>query len=133
METEQTEVFKSCDYDPIGCTLNSIELNSDGKMVLQFADATLVLGCEGDCCAHAYFSDLEVASDLPARTIEWNDSRQGSAADIQGYVPGEYEDAHDIQFIKIRTDKGYIDFNLHTEHNGYYGGWYFVERIDKHE
>lgn len=111
-------------FDPIGRTLQSIILSEEGYMTtLVFDDATVKLGCEGDCCAHAFFSDLEVASELPAKVLEWNDDNQTSQGD------GEHGDVRDTQFIKIKTERGYIDFSLHTEHNGYYGGWYFVSSV----
>lgn len=118
-----TSWYKNTDlqFDPIGKTLLSVDLEED-NVVLQFDGVKVTLGCEGDCCAHAYFSDLEVGSNLPAKITEWNDG---------GEVRQDMDDweVKDTQFIKIKTDKGYIDMNLHTEHNGYYGGWYYVESV----
>lgn len=111
-------------FDPIGRTLQSIEVSKDTyTTTLVFDDAKVELGCDGDCCAHAFFSDLEVASDLPAKVLEWNDDATQNT--------GSYDDCEvrDTQFIKLKTDKGYIDFSLHTDHNGYYGGWYFVSSV----
>lgn len=31
--------------------------------------------------------------------------------------------AHDVQFLEISTDKGFLTFKTHVIHNGYYGGF----------
>lgn len=117
-----TEYDSKIEFNPVGRTLRSIEVSKDDHTTtLVFDDATVKLGCEGDCCAHAFFSDLEVASELPAKVLEWNDDKSTSESD------GKYGEVRDTQFIKIKTERGYIDFSLHTDHNGYYGGWYFVK------
>lgn len=36
----------------------------------------------------------------------------------------------DTRFGKIHTNRGYIDFTMHTDHNGCYGGFYFVKSVE---
>jgi hypothetical protein len=104
----------------IGHVIQSIVIKED-NVIITTDRQIFTLGCEGDCCAQAYFSDLEVCS-LPAKVLGWGDDSHGEIEDPHG-------EAHDTQFVKITTDKGYIDFTLHTEHNGYYGGWYFLSHV----
>ena len=102
----------------VGREISAIRVE-ENIVVLDLDGGTVELGCEGDCCAYAFFSDLEVASDLPAVITKWDDdhTEEGDA---------EHDSVRDTRFVKIKTTKGYIDFSLHVDHNGYYGGWYFI-------
>jgi hypothetical protein len=107
---------------PIGETLIHVTLEHQ-RVILTTEEKIITLGCEGDCCNSVFFSDLEVASDLPATIHEWEDGQWKTIESEH-----EYSDIHETMFIKIKTDKGYIDFTLHNDHNGYYGGMYFISR-----
>lgn len=108
-------------FDMTGAVLLGIKQTGE-EIELTFANrATITLKCEGDCCALAYFTDLEVASPLPATIADWENADGGRKDE------GPYGDCRDTEFVKIKTDQGYINFTLHTDHNGYYGGWYWGE------
>lgn len=111
----------SITYEPEGKTLLSVEHVGD-DIVMTFEDAKVVLACEGDCCAHAFFTDLDASSSLPAILTSWEDE-SGESGGL------EYGDVLDISFVKIKTSKGRIDFSLHVDHNGYYGGWYYLSSV----
>lgn len=108
-------------------TLLGVVLDGD-DLFLNFAEKQCIaqLEAEGDCCAHAFFTDLDVATSFPCKITGWEDV-EGDTEDID-YGHGEigFGDVRDTCFVKIKTTKGYIDVTLHTDHNGYYGGWYNV-------
>jgi hypothetical protein len=104
--------------NPVGMTLHSVSASGE-EITLVFEDGTITLKPEGYCCAHAYLTDLNVASDLPAVVLGWSDSPTTTEDKPYGEV-------QDTSFVKIRTSKGYVDFTLHTDHNGYYGGRYYA-------
>jgi len=105
-------------FYPEGRILKKVK-QEGAAVVMEFEGSTVTLAREGDGCAHAFFTELEIGSDLPARLTEGNSVAAGRK-------DAEYGDVRDTEFIKIKTDKGYIDFTLHTDHNGYYGGRWFV-------
>lgn len=39
--------------------------------------------------------------------------------------PDEYGD-HEVQFLKVTTDRGVFTMASHNEHNGYYGGFWVI-------
>lgn len=45
-------------------------------------------------------------------------------------VEGEYGD-HEIQFLDVKTDKGVFQLANHNEHNGYYGGFWIIARVEQ--
>ena len=77
---------------------------------------------EGDCCARAFVSSVVNAADILGHEI--------TAVEIKD-APDGYTDptdpttdeARDIDFYTFVTAVGRADVILHTDHNGYYGGW----------
>ena len=50
----------------------------------------------------------------------------GSLIDIETKAAPDIEDkygVHEQVFVEIKTDKGFVSFTTHNEHNGYYGGF----------
>jgi hypothetical protein len=114
--------------DPRGKTLSKIFISDDESVLWAvFNDCALRFVALGDCCAYSFFTDLEIASDLPAEVTAW-DSENGEAPIEPDGEPWK-DEVRDTQFIKIRTTKGYIDLTMHTDHNGYYGGWWSLSDV----
>lgn len=91
--------------------------------VLEFetkAGARLGWRAVGDCCANAYFCQLE--------NFEWliGEKVLRVEHDAVSSVPNEYGET-DTEVIRISTRKGTATIELRTEHNGYYSGW--AERL----
>jgi len=41
----------------------------------------------------------------------------------------EWEEAHEAQFLHVKTSKGSFTVSNHVEHNGYYGGFWIVASL----
>jgi len=43
----------------------------------------------------------------------------------------KYGDPKECQFLLVKTDKGEITIANYNEHNGYYGGFWIVGKVEK--
>jgi hypothetical protein len=96
----------------------------DDKLIIKFEDGTvLTIFDDGQsCCESRYMrtdDDLTMYNDSLFTNIELLDAPS---------VEDEYG-SHDVQFLKIDTDKGSFRMSNHNEHNGYYGGFWIVARL----
>jgi hypothetical protein len=118
----------------VGRRINGIFLNGDNTRVVfrTIEDERIGFYVYGDCCNTVYINHFEGADvvgegntfDLLRGALvteveekEWvtiDDSEQ----DEDSWVDECVEDG----FFTIRTDRGYIDFEVRNEHNGYYSG-----------
>lgn len=106
----------------VGETIVAI-YQSSGACILEFetkAGARMAWQAVGDCCANAYFHQLE--------NFEWLIGEEVLRVehDAVSVEDTEYGQT-DTEVIRISTRKGTASIELRTEHNGYYGGW--AERI----
>lgn len=81
-------------------------------------------GCRGDCCARAYFADIEEAGfdQIVGQKVLTTDDNYG----------GEFEGSdrqNDVFFYVIKTAKGMANVELRVAHNGYYGGQISLESV----
>lgn len=98
--------------------IDSVALVSD-KLQFRFNDGTTLAIFDGgqSCCEIRYMSTDD-------------DLKDYSGATLVGWDLGEFKsedkdyDAHEIQFLNIRTSKGVLVCQTHNEHNGYYGGFW---------
>ena len=113
----------------IGQRINGIFVNDSHNQVAFRTTEGRYLGfytC-GDCCNNVYvnhfsgagvvgegnsFDLLRGALVLAVEEKGWSEDR----ADENGF------EVIQDGFFTIRTDRGYIDFEVRNEHNGYYGG-----------
>jgi hypothetical protein len=73
---------------------------------------------EADCCARAYFYQLEGAEGLIGQVVT---EVQASEVKIEDAVS---EGVLDTQWYRFQTPKGEaLVIEFRTEHNGYYSGW----------
>jgi hypothetical protein len=118
----------------VGQRINGIFLNEDKTQVVfrTIEDKHIGFYVHGDCCNTVYINHFQGrdvigegnAFDLLRGALvtaveekEWiaiDDSEQ----DEDAWTDECVEDG----FFTIRTDRGYIDFEVRNEHNGYYGG-----------
>ena len=118
----------------VGKRINGIFLNEDhNKVVFRTTeDERLGFYVHGDCCNTVYinhfqgedvvgegntFDLLRGALVLATEEKEWVQIDEGDE-DPDRWVDSCVEDG----FFTIRTDRGYIDFEVRNEHNGYYSG-----------
>ncbi len=105
--------------DIIGRKIISASINDEKDFViLETKSGPLYLTWTGDCCAHCYLanvsgSELLIGSTiLEAENMEWKD------------VKRDEEECEVIESMgtKIKTSRGYVNFESRLKHNGYYGG-----------
>jgi hypothetical protein len=63
---------------------------------------------------HDYYDDIQ---SLVGASLVRIESKPGPE------TVGEDDNAHEIVFVEVGTDKGFITIVNHNEHNGYYGGF----------
>lgn len=102
----------------MGKQIYSVEMGDD-VLHLRFVDGTgLDVSDEGQsCCEHRYMTkdgsdDLSYYVGAELLSLEVRD-----APDIEGC------EAHECQFLDVKTSKGVFTLTSHNEHNGYYGGF----------
>jgi hypothetical protein len=101
----------------LDCEILDANLVND-EIVLKFKDKTVALYDSGQsCCESRYITcddDLKSLIGGKLNNLQIKKSKEDE---------GEYGDVHEIDFVEIATDKGFITFCTHNEHNGYYGGF----------
>lgn len=120
----------------VGKRINGIFLNEDHTRVVfrTVEDERLGYYVHGDCCNTVYinhfqgadvvgegnaFDLLRGALVLATEEKEWVQIDDNEVdEDDQSWSDSCVEDG----FFTIRTDRGYIDFEVRNEHNGYYSG-----------
>lgn len=103
----------------VGKTIESVWLSEDSYYLafVTLDGERLVWMSEGDCCAHAYFYQVEGANDLIGHTITSVEASEVTTKE------GDY-DVVDTEMHRIGTNKGeMMTIEFRTEHNGYYCGW----------
>lgn len=129
----------------VGKRINGIFLNEDhNKVVFRTTeDECFGFYTAGDCCNTVYinhfqgrdvvgegntFDLLRGALVLSTEEKEWVTIDDDTTEyDDDSYSGGCVEDG----FFTIKTDRGYIDFEVRNEHNGYYSG--HLEDIEEEE
>lgn len=106
--------------DLVGRTVTKALINpSKDYVFLETDKGPLHLTWVGDCCAHCFLANITGSDALVGAQIlavensEWKDLEKSE----------EYGDTVESMGTKIRTLKGYVDFESRVSHNGYYGGW----------
>ncbi len=73
------------------------------------------------CCESRYMRTDDNLDDFVGSTL-----LDFELADAPSPELGEYDEAHEIQFLRVKTDRGVLTVSNHNEHNGYYGGFWIV-------
>jgi hypothetical protein len=82
---------------------------------------------EGDCCSEAWFNHLTGIEALQGGIV--------LECEETGWKDAETtrQEADTVDFIKIRTDKGFCDIEVRQSSNEYYGGWVTYSKTDSIE
>lgn len=107
--------------DVIGKTIKKVWLAED-VLNLQFEDdSSIYIRDDGQsCCEYRYMQTDDILEDFIGAQLVDGEIREGPAQEE------EYGEAHEIQFLAIKTSKGNFTMASHNEHNGYYGGFSIV-------
>jgi hypothetical protein len=103
----------------VGKTVVSVLINKDNDLVVMDTDSgKLYLTWVGDCCAQCFLANVSGAEFLVGSTIlsaEHSEWKTLETSDKYGVM--------ESMGTKIKTSKGYVNFESRVSHNGYYGGW----------
>jgi len=101
-------------------TIRKFELSEDGMNLYITTDEYCYhYVTEGDCCAHAYIlppADEDVMAVIGHKVVKV--TREQLDQQSNGIL-----DVVDTEFISIQTHAGDLEFEMRTEHNGYYCGY----------
>ena len=105
-----------------GPVIKDVEVDED-SITLHFSAGKLTLSdCGQNCCETRYMStDDDVRSLIGQRFVCW----EVKDGDYSG--PADEYMQHDVQFLEIQTEGGFVTLVNHNEHNGYYGGFSIKE------
>lgn len=87
----------------------ALTLDPDGKKIEIWDNGQ-------SCCESRYMTTDDDVQSLVGATLTRIEAKKGPS------VSAEY-DEHDIVFVEVGTDKGFITIVNHNKHNGYYGGF----------
>jgi len=115
-----------------GCLIREIHLdydanNGQGELIITFdtGKQLVIYDSPPKCCEHRY---LHTSDDLSSFAGE-------KFVDLycRGFKENEHgnDEANEIGFYVIKTDKGQFVLETHNDHNGYYGGFHiqFMGRV----
>ncbi len=92
---------------------------TDDVLTIKFDDGYILhLKDDGQsCCEHRYMKTDDTLSDFIGGVMT------GAEVVDAPNQSDEYSE-HEVQFLRVHTDKGILTVSNHNEHNGYYGGFY---------
>lgn len=96
----------------------------EDSVTLKFDFGKLTLRDDGQCCCETRYmsTDDDVRQLIGSRFVCYEVK---DAGDLQ-VDEREYE-THEVQFLEIQTDSGFVTLVNHNEHNGYYSGFSIAE------
>ncbi len=110
----------------VGQTVLSAQINETKDIVILDTDrGRMYLTWVGDCCAQCFLANFSGSANLVGSTIlhvehsEWKTIQEDSSCDVI-----------ESMGTKMKTSKGYVDFESRVSHNGYYGGWIEISDND---
>lgn len=119
MENQVSE-FASVISQYVGQTIRDITVTPE-LVTLTFDHGKLELSDDASyCCERRYITcddDTNYHKGAKLLGVEIGSCSETVPDDID-------QDAHAVQFLIIRTNRGVITAATHNEHNGYYGGFY---------
>ena len=125
----------------LGKRINGIFLNEGNTRVVfrTTEDERIGFYTAGDCCNDVYINHFQGKDVIgEGNTFDLLRGALVTAVEEKEWVQIDDEEADEDSwshgcvedgFFTIRTDRGYIDFEVRNEHNGYYSG--HLEEIDE--
>lgn len=117
----------------VGRRINGIFLNEDRNKVVfrTIEDERIGFYVYGDCCNTVYinhFQGRDVIGEgnafdlLRGALVTAVEEKEWVTIDAEQDENSWHDECVEDGFFTIRTDRGYIDFEVRNEHNGYYSG-----------
>ena len=120
-DKDSVEIFLAA----IGKTITELTIGEDDAFHLVFSDGSKMrlVDTGQSCCETRYMRTDDTLSDYIGAQLLSVGTREVSSPEDEGW------DAHDIEFLVVKTSKGDFTMSNHNVHNGYYGG--FAIRAEK--
>lgn len=101
----------------IGRVIKSAKID-DNALILTFQDGVAIkIFDEGQqCCESRYLTTDDDVSTLAGRPLTRIEKKPGPET-------GDEYSVHEMCFVEVSTDVGFVTLTNHNEHNGYYGGF----------
>lgn len=101
----------------VGRKIVAAEMN-DERFLITFEDGKRIAIWDNgqSCCEHRYMRTDDDVQSLVGHKLARIEAKDASSE------TDEY-DVHEVCFVEIGTDAGFITLANHNEHNGYYGGF----------
>lgn len=98
---------------------NAVFDKAEDAFRITFEDGvTIAITDQGQsCCEHRYMTCDDDPTSLSGGILKHIKVKKGPDLEDQ------YGDPHEVAFLEVATDKGFVTFATHNEHNGYYGGF----------
>ena len=117
----------------VGKRINGIFLNEDKTRVVfrTIEDERIGFYVYGDCCNTVYinhFQGIDVVGEgnafdlLRGALVTAVEEKEWVAIEEEQDEDSWHDEYVEDGFFTIRTNRGYIDFEVRNEHNGYYSG-----------
>lgn len=117
----------------VGKRINGIFLNEDKTRVVfrTIEDERIGFYVYGDCCNTVYinhFQGIDVVGEgnafdlLRGALVTAVEEKEWVAIEEEQDEDSWHDECVEDGFFTIRTNRGYIDFEVRNEHNGYYSG-----------
>lgn len=92
----------------------------EAQLLLAFDDGVSIAIWDDaqNCCERRYMRTDDDVSFLVGKTLIAIEEKE-----TRGFDDGGDGDIHDIVFLEIVTDQGWLSISSHNEHNGYYSGF----------
>lgn len=93
----------------------------NGQVVIMLASGfkILLIDAGQDCCETRYLRTNDELKALVGETlINIRVTRK-----VNVVLDSEWNEAHEVEFLEVLTNRDMVTFEAHNEHNGYYGGF----------
>ena len=101
-----------------GKMISAVSMTED-EIVLTFSDGERARIWDNgqSCCENRYMTTDDNIQSLVGQTLVRIETKDGPD------TSGERGEEHEIVFVELGTDVGFVTIANHNEHNGYYGGF----------
>ena len=105
----------------IGCEILGADMDYEKLRLKLDSGKTIEIWDGGQsCCEHRHMSTDDDVQSLVGCKLDRIETKNGPAVSEEDYSNCY---VHEIVFVEVGTNKGFITLVNHNEHNGYYGGF----------
>lgn len=115
-DTDHSAAFR---WEVLAASSTIASVSVEDALIIRFENGgSLLIADEGQSCCEQRYMTCDDNLALEGGRLQSIDLEAGGDS-----TDGGYGDAHEQQFLKIRTSEGDLTAVTHNEHNGYYGGF----------